>query len=192
MLVLEWILAFVFATLIAGSQAFCITGPTVVSFTRFCRTNSPLGFASAPPRRLEFRRYEQRKDQTSKTESDTDGNDSTVHRSTQTTVERGQDKANDKANDIPIERRQEESDNAVMNRLLLPSRIGNAFTSALWLFVGIGILLNMFGYAFIMEPDFSNMRIGTMDERRFREEIVRDMKRSPVPAVTEREVGSSD
>jgi hypothetical protein len=189
MLVLERILAFVFAALIVESQAFRVTGPTFGSFTRqLCsRANVPqLGFASgAAPRRMEFRRHEKRDDQPFESELITnESSNTTVNRSTQTTVEKGKDTANDKANDIPIERRQEESDNAVMNRLLLPSRIGNAFTSALWLLVGIGFLLNLLGYAFIMDPDFSNMRIGTMDERRFREEIVRDMKRPPEPATT--------
>lgn len=103
---------------------------------------------------------------------------------------------------VDVGRRQEENDQAVMDRLLMPSRLGQAFTSSLWVLVGLGFALNLAGYSILLDTnnnsnsngnDDSNainindgkntngggipsVRIGTMEERRFREEVVRDMR----------------
>ena len=73
--------------------------------------------------------------------------------------------------------RKEKNDRAVMDRLLTPFRIGEALNSTILLFVVFNILLNVAGYAVIADTGGGHsFRIGTVDERRFHDEIVRDAK----------------
>lgn len=84
----------------------------------------------------------------------------------------------DNNNNSPPEEEQDENDRAVLDRLTTPFRIGEAFNKALFAIVFAGILLNSAGYSF-MPDNNGNIKIGTMEERRFRDEIQRDMKRPP-------------
>jgi hypothetical protein len=92
-----------------------------------------------------------------------------------------------------------EHDSAVMNRLLRPFQMGDMLQTiigrSILVFVAFGFLLQLFGYSYIVEfnDDLDNrtnpastemrprksppqLRIGTMEERQFLEEIRRDMK----------------
>lgn len=58
------------------------------------------------------------------------------------------------------------------NRLLLPDRIGKAVNTTLYAFVILGIILNIFGFAFVRKSDGS-LTIDTIAARRFQNEISR-------------------
>ena len=97
----------------------------------------------------------------------------------------------------------EEHDAAVMNRLMRPFRIGDLLQTivgrSILFFVAFGFLLQYFGYSHIVEYDNEStaeggavsiqgkprsgppkLRIGTLEERQFLEEIRRDMKQQIV------------
>lgn len=73
----------------------------------------------------------------------------------------------------------EQNDQAVMNRLLMPYRMSEALSTAVTqsfiFFIVMGFLLQSLGYAYIV--DDGQFRIGTIEDRQFRDEIVRDIKR---------------
>ena len=74
--------------------------------------------------------------------------------------------------------KEREAAQKLSNRLLLPDRIGKAVNTTLYAFVLLGFLLNLFGFAYIRKPDGS-LTIGTMEARKFQEEINRTMKPAP-------------
>jgi hypothetical protein len=59
----------------------------------------------------------------------------------------------------------EEKDKLVLDRLLLPNRIGEAVNSALWLFVFCGFLLNVNGYGYVVKDH--TITIDTLENRQF-------------------------
>jgi hypothetical protein len=77
-----------------------------------------------------------------------------------------------------LSRREEESSRKVMQRLTLPSRIGEAMNSAAWLFVVCGVLLNINGYGYVVK-DNHMITIDTLENRQFQLEIRKSMKESP-------------
>lgn len=71
--------------------------------------------------------------------------------------------------------REEKSDRNVMNRLLLPDRIGRAVNVAAYVFILLGFLLNVLGYGYVM--DKGSVRIDTMDAVKFQREVNRSRPR---------------
>lgn len=61
------------------------------------------------------------------------------------------------------------------NRLFLPGRISAAVSTVGWLFVGVGLILNAVGYAWVKDPS-GGLGVGTLDERAFQKEIMRERR----------------
>jgi hypothetical protein len=72
---------------------------------------------------------------------------------------------------------EEEASTRLENRLLLPHRIGNAINAAAWLFVGIGILLNIFGYDYTVKDGF--LSVDTRENAAFQKELRGSSKKPP-------------
>jgi hypothetical protein len=70
-----------------------------------------------------------------------------------------------------------ESSRKVSGRLELPGRIGEAVSAAAYLFVACGLLLNFFGYAYVLQ-DNHTIRIDTLENRQFQVELIKSMKES--------------
>lgn len=79
---------------------------------------------------------------------------------------------------VEYAQKEREAAQKLSNRLLLPDRIGKAVNATLYAFVILGFLLNLFGFAYVRKPDGS-LSIGTMETRKFQEEINRTMKPAP-------------
>jgi hypothetical protein len=75
-----------------------------------------------------------------------------------------------------ISRSEEESSKKVFDRLALPGRIGEAVTSAAYLFVACGLLLNVFGYSYVLKDN--HITIDTLENRQFVREATKSMKES--------------
>ncbi|KAL3782415.1 hypothetical protein ACHAW5_010305 [Stephanodiscus triporus] len=85
------------------------------------------------------------------------------------------------------------------NAMLLPQRISAAVTTLGWIFVVCGVVLNQLGYAYVKDPA-GGIRIGSLDERDFQVEVVKEGRRrwteedakkgggegSPTPSITSR------
>lgn len=63
------------------------------------------------------------------------------------------------------------------NSILLPQRISQAVTTFGWLFVISGFVLNQTGFAWVRDPS-GGVRIGTLDERDFQKEIIKERRQS--------------
>ena len=76
------------------------------------------------------------------------------------------------------EYRQKEFEESQKRRrsLFLGQDISRAITSLGWLFVIVGIILNNLGYAWVQSPG-GGLGIGTLDDRDFQREIIREKKR---------------
>lgn len=76
------------------------------------------------------------------------------------------------------ELRQMEFDSSMKRRnaMFLPQRISAAVTTLGWLFVGGGIILNALGFAWVRDPS-GGIKVGTMDEREFQKEVMRERRR---------------
>jgi hypothetical protein len=90
------------------------------------------------------------------------------------------DKEEEKEKDEPItlaelNRMEEESSRKVMDRLLLPQRIGEAVTSVAWLFVIGGFLLNVFGYDYTVNENHM-LTIDTVENSQFQNAMRGSMK----------------
>jgi len=68
------------------------------------------------------------------------------------------------------------SDN-ILNTLTLPNRIGDAITTMGYLFVGVGLLLNINGYGYVVNSE-GRITIDTLDNRAFQMEINKGNKRA--------------
>jgi hypothetical protein len=66
---------------------------------------------------------------------------------------------------------EEEASRKVMNRLTMPSRIGNAITSMGWAFVISGSLLGAFGYCYTIDEQTHLIKIDTLEHRMFQVEL---------------------
>ncbi|KAL7552551.1 hypothetical protein ACHAWF_015782 [Thalassiosira exigua] len=64
------------------------------------------------------------------------------------------------------------------NAMLLPQRISQAVTVLAWSFVIGGIILNSLGYAWVRDPA-GGIGVGTVDERNFQREVMRERRREP-------------
>eukprot|EP00585_Thalassiosira_rotula_P011327 CAMPEP_0196133444 /NCGR_PEP_ID=MMETSP0910-20130528/2669_1 /TAXON_ID=49265 /ORGANISM="Thalassiosira rotula, Strain GSO102" /LENGTH=152 /DNA_ID=CAMNT_0041393171 /DNA_START=180 /DNA_END=638 /DNA_ORIENTATION=+ len=62
------------------------------------------------------------------------------------------------------------------NNILLPQRISQAVTTLGWAFVIGGFVLNSVGFAWVKDPS-GGIGIGTLDERDFQREIVRERRK---------------
>jgi hypothetical protein len=71
---------------------------------------------------------------------------------------------------------EEESSKKVFDRLALPGRIGEAVQSAAYLFVACGLLLNVFGYSYVIQD--KHITIDTLEHRNFVRESTKSMKES--------------
>lgn len=69
------------------------------------------------------------------------------------------------------------------NKLFLPGRISAAVTTLGWLFVGGGIILNSLGYAWVRDPS-GGIGVGTLDERAFQREVMREQRRAAQEGAT--------
>jgi hypothetical protein len=74
-----------------------------------------------------------------------------------------------------LTRMEEESSRKVMDRLLLPQRIGEAVTSMAWLFVIGGFLLNVFGYDYVVNENHM-LTIDTLENSQFQNAMRGSMK----------------
>mmetsp|Transcript_8578 Transcript_8578/g.14266 ORF Transcript_8578/g.14266 Transcript_8578/m.14266 type:complete len:167 (-) Transcript_8578:206-706(-) len=74
-----------------------------------------------------------------------------------------------------IARIEEEASRKVMNRLLLPNRIGEAVTSMAWFFVGSAVLLQGFGYGYVIN-DNHMISIDTLENREFQVTMRKSMR----------------
>ena len=83
------------------------------------------------------------------------------------------DKGDDARKEILSE---EENARRVANRLLLPSRIGEAFNRALWTVVLFTLILNVFGYTWVRK-DNGAIVLDTIENKRFQDEINRNIPR---------------
>ena len=63
------------------------------------------------------------------------------------------------------------------NQILLPQRISEAVTTLGWFFVIGGFILNTVGFAWVKNPS-GGIGIGTLDERDFQREIMREGRRN--------------
>ena len=72
--------------------------------------------------------------------------------------------------------REEEASNRLMNRLLLPSKLGHANNAAAFLFVIIGYLLNFFGYTYMKDSN-GNFCVNTLDATLFQDKINKSSRR---------------
>lgn len=70
---------------------------------------------------------------------------------------------------VELSRLEQESSKRVMDRLLLPQRIGQAVTSAAWFFVGLGFVLNIFGYGYVKKDGF--ITIDILENQAFQREL---------------------
>ena len=70
---------------------------------------------------------------------------------------------------------EEEASRRVMNRLLLPERIGKAINFAAWVFVISSIVLEAMGYGYVPK-DGGGIYIDTLDNRSFILEMRRSMR----------------
>lgn len=71
--------------------------------------------------------------------------------------------------------KQEDADRKLMNRLLLPQRIGQFFNTLAIAFILAGILLNLAGYDFVVRD--GKVGIDTIEARQFRDEVNRSSSR---------------
>jgi hypothetical protein len=78
---------------------------------------------------------------------------------------------------------EEESSRKVFQRLDLPGRIGEAVNSVAVLFVCCGLLLNVFGYAYVVKDNYM-LTIDTLENRQFQRELSKSMKESAKESVT--------
>lgn len=70
---------------------------------------------------------------------------------------------------------EEEVSRRVFNRLLLPTRLGEAFNKTLWALVLFQFLLNAFGYSFLLKD--GSLVIDTLENQQFQQEIRRSSRR---------------
>lgn len=73
-------------------------------------------------------------------------------------------------------RKEEESSRKLFRRLSIFDTLRKAGNVVLYFFVGLGFLLNIFGYAFLPTGEFWRIKIGTIQERQFQMEINRNIK----------------
>ena len=76
-----------------------------------------------------------------------------------------------------LSQREEESSRQVMNRLLLPQRMGQAFNATAYFFIALSLLANVFGYSFFLKD--GSITFDTLENRRFQMEI-NQQSRTPV------------
>ena len=69
---------------------------------------------------------------------------------------------------------EEENARRVSNRLMLPSRIGDAVNRALWTVVLFTVVLNIFGYTWVRKDDGA-IALDTYENKRFQDEINRNI-----------------
>eukprot|EP00584_Thalassiosira_punctigera_P020145 CAMPEP_0172574598 /NCGR_PEP_ID=MMETSP1067-20121228/136787_1 /TAXON_ID=265564 ORGANISM="Thalassiosira punctigera, Strain Tpunct2005C2" /NCGR_SAMPLE_ID=MMETSP1067 /ASSEMBLY_ACC=CAM_ASM_000444 /LENGTH=199 /DNA_ID=CAMNT_0013367231 /DNA_START=298 /DNA_END=897 /DNA_ORIENTATION=+ len=80
------------------------------------------------------------------------------------------------------------------NNMLLPQRISMAVTTLGWMFVIGGVILEQSGYAWVKSPT-GGLGIGTLDERDFQMEIMRERRKdegekNPTLSVSETEIAN--
>jgi hypothetical protein len=81
----------------------------------------------------------------------------------------------DRMNPSDIEK-EEQSSKQLFQRLLIFDTIGKAWNVALYSFIILGIVLNIFGYAYVPQPGQILPDIGTREERQFQFAIRNSMK----------------
>jgi len=76
------------------------------------------------------------------------------------------------------ELREREMENSIKRRksLFFGQNISQAVTTTGWLFIIVGAILNSLGYAYVQSPS-GGISIGTLDERDFQREIMKERKR---------------
>lgn len=72
---------------------------------------------------------------------------------------------------------EEEASRRVMQRLMLPNLIGHAMTAVAWAIILGGVMLNLFGYSYVV--DHGRVRIDTLEARQFQDAKVRMMREVP-------------
>ena len=71
---------------------------------------------------------------------------------------------------------EQQASRKVWNSLMAPYLFGNIVNTAAWTFVGVGILLNIFGYTYVLKD--GHLTVGTYEEQRFQAELHRGLRES--------------
>jgi len=56
------------------------------------------------------------------------------------------------------------------------NRIFEAISNTFWVILGLGVLLNMFGYGYVVNKDEFSIKIDTLEKKQFQEELVKTSK----------------
>lgn len=78
--------------------------------------------------------------------------------------------------DRSIEEVEREASQKVASSLLFPWRLQEVVTKTAWTFVLIGFLLNLFGYDYVFDKQNYSLRIDTIENKQFQQELVRHPK----------------
>jgi|Transcript_9766 hypothetical protein len=86
---------------------------------------------------------------------------------------RDQNKNDSSSNDDKtIEEIEREASKKVASRLLFSWNLQDAISKTAWAFVLIGFLLNLFGYDYVFNQESGTLRIDTIENKHFQQELV--------------------
>ena len=75
-----------------------------------------------------------------------------------------------------IEEVEREASRKVASKLMFSWNLSGAVTKAAWTFVLVGFLLNIFGYDYVFDKDNWNLRIDTIENKQFQQELVKSSR----------------
>lgn len=75
-----------------------------------------------------------------------------------------------------IEEVEREASRKVASSLMFSWNLKEALTKTAWAFVLVGFLLNLFGYDYVFDKDNWGLRIDTIENKQFQQELVRASK----------------
>ena len=80
--------------------------------------------------------------------------------------------------DKTIEEIEREASKKVASRLLFSWNLQEAISKTAWAFVLIGFLLNLFGYDYVFNQESGTLRIDTIENKHFQQELVQGTPRN--------------
>ena len=81
--------------------------------------------------------------------------------------------------DRSIEEVEREASRKVASRLMFSWNLQQAINTTAWTFVLVGFLLNLFGYDYVFNKENQFLRIDTIENKQFQQELVTERPSSP-------------
>lgn len=78
--------------------------------------------------------------------------------------------------DRSIEEVEREASRKVASSLMFTWNLQEALTKTAWTFVLVGFILNIFGYDYVFDKDNLSLRIDTIENKQFQQEVVKASK----------------